>query len=433
MVKGGQRLFKRATAAYCALSLALLLYASQSTQASTPFGNNPELGDGNYTPPSGSEPSERNKNGSPRRQGEWGPRAQDELKTSNGLISTQEAAASSAAAAAARNVQCNGATCSTAADVSRLAYTAARGVQTTASSRLIHADEVRKQMLQQLSSGRYTLEEVSRVRELLKENPTPKEEEIATLPRKVQDIARGLATNYREMKMLDEKRNQYNNVAAGAQNISQKLKGNAARAETILPTAHDTKYSAKFGRSGENTPSSSSITGRKSYFSSAGGIGSSLTSLIDKTSDEQQGRKRFAPSTASSHLPVKEEDKPLSGKNLDLIAGMMSELDYDLKTNLASALDGNGEPAVGNGLPESMPEGVDESSVLGGAILAQVEPPAIATGANGTAAKGNALRDRSPSSITLHADLDFLGADKDLFKRVNEQMRRRAGGELKAN
>lgn len=399
---------------------ALLAFAclAGDARASSVFGNNPEHGDGqvnNGFDQSSGAPGDRR--GPP--PGPWTTRAGDELKTSSSLISAQELSAANAAATAARNVQCNGATCSTAASVAHLAQSSATRVVSTASSRLLQADELRKEMLKELGSGRYSAEEVKRVRNLLRESPAPTEREISALPEKVRDLARGLGTNYREMALLDEKRAQYGRVAAGAREMSQKLKGNEARAETLRPAAAGPAGIGLTGRelaaypskkSGKTFSASrdSAITGGTDAFLPLGALGKKIAppkspfDVADETS-----------------LPKPAEEKTLTGEGASLIAGMISELDYDMSQKL-------GDTAVGAGvLPpdvavNSMPEGVEAGTLVGDALLvqagAEADPHSSARGPAG----------RTLASVSLPGNLDYLGTDKDLFRRVNDQMRRRA-------
>ena len=404
------------------------------TALASSWGNNPDHGDGQYNEHVGNDGPAGERKGPP--PGPWTTRAGEELKTSSGLISAQEAAAASAAAAAARNVRCNGATCDTAASVARLAHTSAATVVSTASSRLARADELRKQMLAELGSGRYSTEEVSRVRNLLREDPAPKEREISALPEKVRDLARGLGTNFREMQLLDQKRAQYGRVAAGARDMSQKLKGNEERAETIRPASAGSlgiglggRESASYPRKKDGKLAQGGTSGRDSLITGGTAAFQPRGFLDEKLISPKLFGGGQVPGTGASAIPSAGE-RQLTRDGADLIAGMISELDYDMSKKLADSHASATHALPGAPGLNSMPEGVDPGSVVGEALLTQARGDRHPQSGQAPAQAGKTSSGRALASIDARENLEFLGADVDLFRRVNEQMRRRASGML---
>lgn len=347
---------------------------------------------------------------------------------------------------------CTGGTCTAASDTSSEAARAANSLASSAASRQPDAEEARKDIVAKLrkcvDAKKCSSADVARAAETFRKDPFPSNRTIESFPQAMHDPMFALRTANEEARMLDRTAREYGVAGVNAQQMTSKVAGHNARANSLVSSASATASALRSGSARLAAKASSSHAAEKvsgkggqgdKAVSASGGFKSSPASgsfgseEVASPSESKEGRRApESDSGWSSVFEAKSEDSGngLGGESTDLLAGMMAELRQDIAedppTDLASlvaARKGKNSEAI-----TFMGERLEESSVIGGAILAF---------------KGNPLREngipvapetaRGPSSQLLQANIDLLDMNKSLFTRIHEQLRRRAKQDLSAN
>lgn len=355
-------------------------------------------------------------------------------------VTSQEQNTSTALQGLQQQTFCNGSTCNTTPQVVSNALSGATQVSGSAQQRISDALARRDQILGSVEAGaqggRYPMQDVQKFQTLFQDSRTPDNDQIQKLNPSLHDAAHALRTNNQELDYLGQVKDKYDHVAQDAREMQRKLDGISDRSRSLGAKAASAKagtaaYPLKLSSAdraqepgnGQSRPGSA----RENDLGAAPGRGISndLPSAVagEGSASKAGGTAGNQAGAATALSPVGASGEPakgqLSEEGKKMLAGMLSELKADIANGQAS----------GNALavPEGAGSGVEElakaegrsQSLIGGAIL---DISQAASGEHG----------RLPASVKGYSknqghqpsDMDFFGIDKDLFKRVNECIRR---------
>jgi|GEM_PF-5220992 len=341
----------------------------------------------------------------------------------------------------------------------------AQDIVQTAQEREQAAQQQRQDILQAIQQGQrngeYSPQHVNEMRNVFSSSSRPKDSQLEALHPKLQDPAFALRTNQDHINELREKQQQYTRVAETAQAMSKKLNTNEKNIDSLgsgianrpaLGARNATYPTAAYPSSGRrefSTPdrkfgkfNGSSVGSASGGDDSSAGFDNQTGARYERSSDgtlarnggglpgapggkgNAAGTARAAEKTAAAETQKTDGEKILNSEGKALLAGMLKELQADLKGSRGSGeqapapvgIDGKlGNPIVERGLAS-----VKDNTLLGGAILS------ITNEVSDKLRFGSAETFANNSTLN---DLDVLGIDKSLFQRVNDAIRKKASAQ----